>query len=232
MNSRCRSRLFAAALVLSTAAACSAPQRYSPIPLPANHPTSLQREVQAVHHWRLMAASIALATRQMVESEPGGMTASFTLVPSQQTSDFSQAFHELLITELHNAGLRIAIPPAAGTAIRYTIQLVEFGDGRRTDYPLYATDGNLPPELAVTDASEISDWRAPRHELMVTTSIQRGDSYGLRRSDIYYLRSEDAQLYRPGSSGLAYTRLIDLVREQETRRMRAGGWPSYSLPTP
>jgi len=231
MNSRnYASRLAGAALALSVAACNTAPYRYAAVPLPTNHPTALQREVQAVQHWQLLAASIALATRSMLDAEPETLNHPFSVVPSQPSSEFSRAFHELLVTELHKAGVRVAAPPAGGTAIRYVIRLIEFGDGRRTDYPFYATNDSLPPELGVTDQSELSDRSVPRHELLVTTSILRGDGYWLRRSDIHYLRSEDAELYRPHSHALAQASLIDIVRTRESRRMRADGWPAYALP--
>lgn len=217
-------------LILALGACHTPPYRYSAVPLPANHPTALQRELQAVQHWQLLAANIALATRRMLEAEPQVLNHPFSVVPPQPASAFSRAFHELLITELHKAGVHVAVPPATGTAIRYAIHLIEFGDGRRTDYPFYATEDSLPPELSVTDQSEVSDRRVPRHELLVVTSILRGGSYWLRRSDIHYLRSEDAELYHPHSQALADARLIDMVRAQESRRMRADGWPAFALP--
>jgi len=219
------------ALALVTSACHTPPYRYAAVPLPTNHPTSLQREVQAVQHWQLMAANIALATRAMLDAEPETLGHPFSVVPPQPTTAFSAAFHELLVTELHKAGVHVAAPPAAGTAIRYAIRLIEFGQGRRTDLPFYANTDSLPPELAVTDPSELSNRRVPRHELLVTTSILRGDGYWLRRNDIYYLRDEDAELYRVQGNALADARLIDLVRAQESRRMRTDGWPGYALPS-
>ncbi|MCC7548122.1 MAG: hypothetical protein IT532_10180 [Burkholderiales bacterium] len=230
MNSRGRALLAAGAAALALAGCHTPPYRHSAVPLPANHPTSLQRELQAVQHWQMLAASIALATRAMLDAEPGMLGHPFSVMPPQPASEFSLAFHELLVTELHKAGVRVAAPPARSTAIRYAIRLVEFGQGRRTDYPFYATNDSLPPELAVADQSEISDRRVPRHELLVTTSILRGDGYWLRRGDIHYLRDEDAGLYRVDGSALADARLIDVVRTQESRRMRAEGWPAYALP--
>jgi len=230
MNSRIARSAAILGLVLALGACHTPPYRYSAVPLPANHPTALQRELQAVQHWQLLAANIALATRRMLEAEPQVLNHPFSVVPPQPASAFSRAFHELLITELHKAGVHVAVPPATGTAIRYAIHLIEFGDGRRTDLPFYATGDSLPAELAVTDASELSDRRVPRHELLVITSILRGGSYWLRRSDIHYLRSEDAELYHPQRHGLADTRLIEVVRAEEARRMRADGWPAYAWP--
>jgi len=230
MNRRGATALSVVALCLAIMGCSTPPYRYSAAPLPTNHPTSLQREVQAVQHWQMLAANIALATRAMLDAEPDTLGHPFSVVPPQPASEFSAAFHELLVTELHKAGVRVVAPPAHGTSIGYAIRLVEFGQGRRTDYPFYATNDSLPPELAVTDQSEISDRNVPRHELLVTTSILRGDTYWLRRSDIHYLRDEDADLYRVGGSTLAEGRLIDLVRAQESRRMRADGWPAYALP--
>lgn len=231
MNSRIATAVSLLALALVATGCHTPPYRYAAVPLPTNHPTSLQREVQAVQHWQMMAANIALATRSMLDAEPETLGHPFAVVPPQPATAFSDAFHELLVTELHKAGVNVAVPPAAGTAIRYAIRLVEFGQGRRTDYPFYANNDSLPPELAVTDQSEISDRRVPRHELLVTTSILRRDGYWLRRNDIYYVRDEDAELYRVHGNALADARLIDLVRAQETRRMRTDGWPGYALPT-
>lgn len=230
MNRHAIAALATSALALTLAGCHTPPYRYSAVPLPANHPTALQREVQAVQHWQLLAANVALATRRMLEAEPQVLNHPFSVVPPQPASAFSRAFHELLITELHKTGVHVAVPPATGTAIRYAIHLIEFGDGRRTDLPFYATGDSLPAELAIADASELSDHRVPRHELLVVTSILRGGSYWLRRSDIHYLRSEDAELYRADGHVLADARLIDIVRAQESRRMRADGWPAFALP--
>jgi len=230
MNSRTATVLSLLAFALFAGGCNTPPYRYSAAPLPTNHPTSLQREVLAVQHWQMMAANIALATRAMLDAEPDTLGHPFSVVPPQPASEFSAAFHELLVTELHKAGVRVVTPPAQGTAIRYAIRLVEFGQGRRTDYPFYANNDSLPPELAVTDQSEISDRTVPRHELLITTSVLRGDGYWLRRNDIHYLRDEDADLYRAGGTTLSEGRMIDLVRAQESRRMRADGWPAYALP--
>ena len=231
MNNHTATVVSLLALALVATGCNTPPYRYAAVPLPTNHPTSLQREAQAVQHWQMMAATIALATRAMLDAEPETLDHSFAVVPPQPATTFSAAFHELLVTELHKAGVNVAAPPAAGTAIRYAIRLVEFGQGRRTDLPFYANTDSLPTELAVTDRSEISDRNVPRHELLVTTSILRGTGYWLRRNDIYYLRDEDAELYRAHGHALADARLIDLVRAQESRRMRTDGWPGYALPT-
>jgi hypothetical protein len=87
----------------------------------------------------------------------------------------------------------------------------------------------LPPELGVSDPSELSGREVQRHELLVTTSIVRDDAYWLRRSDIHYVRDQDAAMYR--AAGLErQRRLIDLVRAHESRRLEAEGWPHYAMP--
>jgi hypothetical protein len=216
-------------LILLMAYGCSSePQRYAQVPLPANHPVSLQRELQAVQHWRVLAASVAANTRSLMDSDATASSLRYRVAPAVPTTAFSDAFHALLLTELVRAGVPVVAEAQDAVAIRYEIQLVQFGPDREAGFWLYDSR-SLPPELGVSDLSEISGHDVRRFEILVSTSIVRDDTYWLRRSDIHYVRDEDAALYR--AAGLErQQRLIDLVRAHEARRLQAEGWPRYAIP--
>jgi hypothetical protein len=212
-----------------TTGGLSAPQHYSQVPLPTNHRISTQRELQAVQHWRVVAASVAIATRRLIEQDPAGLARRYRVEPAVPWTPFAEAFHALLVTELVKAGIAITPDAAGAVAIRYEIQLLEFGPDRKTGYWVYGT-GSLPPELGISDSSELSSGGVPRYELLVTTSILRDGAYWVRRSDIFYVRDEDAPLYRTASQDRQQQRLIDILRAYEAKRLEAEGWPSYAIP--
>jgi hypothetical protein len=217
-------------LALLAAVGCSnEPQRYTQVPLPTNHPVTTQRELQAVQHWRVLAASIATATRGLMDTDPASLAQRYRVEPAIPSTAFAEAFHALLVTELVKAGVAIAPDAPDAVPVRYEIQLLEFGPDRETGYSVYTTSRSLPPELGIADPSELSGRAVQRYELLVTTSIVRGDAYWLRRSDIHYVRDEDAALYRTASLE-RQRRLIDLVRAQEAQRLEAEGWPHYAIP--
>jgi hypothetical protein len=217
-------------LVLLALAGCSSePQRYTQVPLPANHPVSTQLELQAVQHWRILAASIATATRSLIDSDPAASAGRYRVEPAVPPTAFSEALHTLLVTELVKAGVAIAPDAPDAVALRYEIQLLEFGPGRETGYWVYTGGENLPPELGIDDPSQLSAHDVQRYELLVTTSIVRDGNYWLRRSDIHYVRDRDAGLYRTATLERR-RRLIDLVRAHEAQRLDAEGWPHYAAP--
>jgi hypothetical protein len=200
------------------------PRHHSQVPLPTT-----QRELQAVQHWRVLAASVATGTRSLIEQHPAGLTQRYRMEPAVPSTPFAEAFHALLVTELVKAGIVITPDVAGAVPIRCEIQLLQFGAGRKTGYWVYGTSSTLPPELGIDDPSELSSSGVPRHELLVTTSILREGAYWVRRSDIHYVRDEDAALYRTASLE-RQRRLIDLVRVREAQRLEAEGWPHYAIP--
>jgi hypothetical protein len=216
----------AAALV----AGCNAaPPRHSDVPLPANSPVSTQRELQAADHWQLTAASIAATTSGMIRDNPQAAAQRYRIESPLDDTPFARAFHALLVTELVRAGVSVAPGGPDAIPIAYQLQLLEFGPDRRTGYPLYRSAQSYPPALRIEDPAQIRGTRAPRHELIVTVSIERDGAYWLRRSDIYYLRDADAALYLPAAQQTR-PRLVDLIRSHEAARLEAEGWPDYAIP--
>jgi hypothetical protein len=203
--------------------------RHSDVPLPASYPVSTQRELQAADHWRLTAASIAATTSAMIRDNPQAASQRYRIESPLDDTVFARAFHALLVTELVRAGVSVAPGGPDAIPIATDLQLLEFGPDRRTSYPLYQSAQSYPPALGIEDRAQIRSTHAPRHELIVTVSIERDGAYWLRRSDIYYLRDADAALYLAATERTR-PRLIDLIRSHEAARLEAEGWPDYAIP--
>jgi len=139
------------------------------VPSSSNYPATVQQKARAVYHWDLLAAEVAdkMATKAALD---GLEKNTFQLVPPVNTP-FNRAFGDLLLTRLVARGLTITSAPgienAQGAFIRFDVQLVSGADIGKTT----------------------------RTELLVTTSMEWGQRFISRTSDIYYIDQGDAKLF-------------------------------------
>lgn len=158
--SRRRHSMAAAALALSLAA-CSTTPRYE-APVPTDAPRQTQLKLQALKHWELVSQDHA---RTLVDSLRGAglATTPVAVVAESAPSSFGEAYHELLLTRLVEAGLHVVRGAPAPLEISYRTQLIGFEPGRDnqldTFYPfLYSGLGaavGIGGVAAITKASVI-----------------------------------------------------------------------------
>ncbi|MEA5097812.1 MAG: hypothetical protein VB032_04675 [Burkholderiaceae bacterium] len=195
----------------------------SDAPQAINFPPAMQHKALAAAHWSLIANDVAEHLKNSI-----GRDNPVLYVTEPQPTDFSQAFHNLLISALVNKGFNVAKTRDGSTlSIEVNVQLVRFSAQRFQNSgfdsakplsgSLLAVNGVVPR----TDAegvdslakSALVDWNdgrylsrlaggiTPSHELIVTISATNSTQYLSRRTNVYYILDSDKHLYdRPESN--------------------------------
>lgn len=212
----------------------------SQVPLAKNAPLSTQLKARSTHHWDILADDVARETFTLLEKEPKSGSAlrgkAFFVVPQPGPSSFDKAFRDLLITRMVNRGLPVVNRKGVGVDVQYETQVV-----RHNSFSYGHVPGTLTAlsagvwvvrELAKGSASlvpggfvvsALADWGLGKYamttptELIVTTSIAVDSRYLYRKSSIYYIETDDADLYQDG--GLA----DDPVVDREVKRLEVVG---------
>ena len=207
-------------LVLGTALLASGCSSLD-VPRADNYPVSGQKKARSVHHWDVLADDSARRIADKIRSYPMALPAVY-VVPAA-TGTFNQSFRELLLTRLVDHGAIVSRQPGP-LVVRFETQLIEHASevDNRNPMPalslaagisvvrdLYAYDhvtGNYVGSLlslgAITDLSR--RWREgtaaggpTRTEVLITTSLEREDTFLARTADVYYIDGEDGGLYVP-----------------------------------
>ncbi len=141
-------------------------------PHPAKSAPTYQRKLWSVQHWDDVASHVAnRLVRELCQCRRptiGGWV--LYVHKPQNNSDFTDAFHELLITQLVNRGFQISEDPySAGVPMTYQVQTI--------------------------DHRNMFHRKGPDNEVLVTTSVMSGDQYLARISDTYYVADYDMGHY-------------------------------------
>jgi hypothetical protein len=202
----------------------------SRIPEPAGFDYSSQSKLQAAHHWDVLAKDIAyqinnellkdnfLDTSVYVQKTCGSDDAP---CKPNETTEFDEAFHDLLVTELVHLGIPVDVKPQWGTiTVNYKVQTVYHqADRIQTLAPGTITGltaavvvlRNAPSEvlaLATAGAIDLANTLYVRHghyEVIITTSMVNMKQYLFRSSNIYYINDKDFWHYQANNSGKAKT---------------------------
>lgn len=140
MKTNAAKRFFLSGLL--TAMVCLACGCYTQTPYPVTYEYSTQQKMQAAYHWDILASDVAkqvrmrlaqgnMLDRSVYVEPPCG--APFSKCETHRESPFGQAFHDLLLTELYNQGIR-AIPEIEDGAlmVSHKVQVVCHKENRRT----------------------------------------------------------------------------------------------------
>jgi hypothetical protein len=199
----------------------------SRIPEPSGFEYSSQSKLQAAHHWDVLALDIAnqinnellkdnlLDTAVYVRKTCGEDDAP---CKPNETSQFDEAFHDLLVTELVRFGIPTSVQPQLGTiTVNYKVQTVYHQANRfRTLAPGTITGltaavevlRNAPSEIVAIATAGAIDLgnsayvRNGHYEVIITTSMVSMRQYLFRSSNIYYINDEDFWHYQ-ASNGKA-----------------------------
>ncbi len=206
----------------------------SRIPEPAAFEYSSQSKLQAAHHWDVLALDIAnqinnellkdnlLTTAVYVKKTCGGDDRQ---CKQNETTEFDEAFHDLLVTQLVRFGIPTCAKPEQGAiTVNYKVQTVYHKSDRyRTLTPGLLTSltaavevlRNAPGEVvAVATAGAIdlanSAYVGSGHfEVIITTSMVSMRTYLFRSSNIYYINDEDFWQYQASNGKAKQIRLTD-----------------------
>lgn len=191
------------------------------IPEPVGYEYTTQPKMQAAYHWTVLASDVAnRINNQLILSDyprtPVYVRASCgdedTPCNPEDASTFTEAFRDLLITELVRFGVPVRqTPDDESITVHYKVQLVYHHTNRvQTIYPGMLTSltagimvlRNAPHEIGTIAAAGLIDLmnasavRSSNHEVIITTSMIAKDRYLHRTSDIYYINDKDSSHYR------------------------------------
>ena len=189
-------KILMAGACAATLAACS------PVPSPQFAPASSEQVVASAAHWHAIASDFAAALAPQFKDEAA------VLRPVQSTQ-FSEAFGDMLSSELTERGARIVsrgpVPPVH---VRYTLELVQNGYAprpmpRHSMEPLGDTgvwthhvDGEHHEGRVRSSASDFPA-SGPITEIVLTGTVERGGIDLASVSRVYYVRGTDAVNYLP-----------------------------------
>ena len=195
------------------------------IPQPAPYAYTEQQKMQASHHWDVLASDVAnQINNQLIQSDYIDKavfvknTCGSDAVPCErgQTTQFNEAFRDLLITRLVHFGVPTSIEKqVADIKVDYKVQVVYHAADRPTVAPgsltalstaiLVFRNASINVQaLAMAAGLDIISAASPRnghHEVIITTSMVADGKYLFRNSDIYYINDPDFWHYRDNPTG-------------------------------
>lgn len=168
-------------LFLILASGCAGPldrqKAYVNAPKPVGYPFTYQPHLQAAHHWNVLAADVAQQVDQALNGRSEESSGSVR-IETEERSLFSRTFKTLLTTELINRGL--IVDQAGGEAgISYGVEMI-----------VHRTQRPKPGGTPLFGRSYL-----PRHEVIITTTVVKGEQVLARRSDTFYANDQDAWHY-------------------------------------
>ncbi|MFC3626700.1 hypothetical protein ACFOKJ_11260 [Vogesella amnigena] len=189
------------------------------VPRADNYPVSSQKKARAVHHWDVLAEDVAGRIAEKLQPKYAGQP---LYVQAAGDSSFMQGFRKLLINQLIAKGMEVATQPAGTLQVKLDAQLVRHNSQAGNSVQLKAT--SLAAGIAVIrdltfqhtataytliglgaaaglDAANLAlngsaSGGPTRTEVLVTTTVEAAQRYLVSTSDVYYIESEDASLYK------------------------------------
>jgi hypothetical protein len=147
------------------------------IPISTAYPTSKQHKIQAAHHWDVLAKDLAKRLKKTLEITFPNVTVKppivVNLTGDQEKIPFAKAFNNLLISRLVQQQM-VVLETNSG-----------YVDSLTVDYNMQVIQHQYPRLLS---ANKI--W-----EVLITTSVSKGQQYIFRDSRIYYINGGDSDHY-------------------------------------
>jgi hypothetical protein len=196
----------------------------SRIPEPAGFEYSSQSKMQAAHHWDVLAMDVADQINKELVKDDLLNTAVYVKktcgkddapCKPNETSQFDEGFHDLLVTQLVRYGVPTSTQAEQGViTVNYKVQTVYHQANRsRTLAPGMLTAltaavevlRNAPTEIIVIAAAGAIDLanaayvQNGHYEIIITTSMVSMKKYLFRTSSIYYINDEDFWHYQLSS---------------------------------
>lgn len=183
----------------------------SRVPIASNHMVSFQKKAKSAHHWDVLAADVAAQISQAINSKEITVKKRLSVAAPDSESSFNRAFSNFLINALVNKGLNVTKDKNDSSYISFETQLIRHNSSRYTHIPgsftllangvwvlRNATDyaQYIVPPMALDALMSLYAGPQSHIELVVTSSIYEDNRYVLRRSDIYYVETEDVDLFR------------------------------------
>jgi hypothetical protein len=204
------------------------------IPQPTTYAFTEQQKMQATHHWDVLANDVANQINTTLLRHNYVNTPVFVRVTcgtentpcgSAETTQFNEAFRDLLITQL----VRFNVPTNANEdkeaiTVNYKVQVVYHRDARYAARPPGALTV-LSSAISVLrhasielqaigagillDAASSATDTAGHYEIIITTSMITGNKFLFRTSDIYYINDLDFWHYQDTTTGASEIKITD-----------------------
>ena len=201
------------------------PTSCSRIPRPAPFAYSEQQKMQAAHHWDVLASDVAnrinnqLITSDYIDRAVYVKTTCGTDADPcahEETSQFNEAFRDLLITRLVSFGVPTSTDKKiTDIEVNYKVQVIYHASTRKMLPPGSLTalttmvavfrDASLTAKLIGLAAGiDIVGSTSPvngHYEVIITSSMVTDEKYLFRTSDIYYINDPDFWQYQNAPTG-------------------------------
>ena len=188
------------------------------VPRPSTYPYAFQQQMQAAHHWHVLASQVTGELTASLKGAPGRSIGS-VYVQSDDRSPFGKAFRSFLMTELIKQGVSVSYNRDNPLKIDWAVQLVVHNADRMKPPFLLANTllagvgygvgmawSMLSPEAAgaVTAGAlgplldgllGIETGPLPHSEVIITTMITNGGAILSRNSNAFYINDQDRQHY-------------------------------------
>jgi hypothetical protein len=188
------------------------------VPRPSTYPYSVQQQMQAAHHWEVLARQVVgelianVRAGYVSEREP-------VYIQNRDRSPFGRAFHTFLRTELNKQNIAVSDDVNNPLQIKWTVQpVVHHADRIKPPFPLESTLfgglayalGQAWDKLSLEQAGAVTAfgvlplldlWRGtytgplPHSEVIITTEIENRAAFLRRNSNIFYINDQDRQHY-------------------------------------
>lgn len=186
-------------------------------PSPVTYVDKGMAKMQSAAHWRVLADDVAGQIALELGTIPHPAAPALTI--EEKPGPFNEAFRKLLLGSLlrqPGAGtdFYLSSTPGKGLEVEYQTQLIRHRTDRfqRPPAGLITLAGTMLrvvrdvgadliiPAALLLDVGVGAVADITHHEILVTTTIKKGDAYLFHRSDLYYVNDLDTAHYRDGSS--------------------------------
>lgn len=206
----------------------------SAVPVTTTYSWQTQKKMQAARHWEILADDMAGQVKHYLKKRED-LSLPVYVVP-QEGSAFGKIFRELLVSELMDRDVAVSRNETNALKLEYSTQVLTHGARTYQKFPLKLTVlgtgvavarkiDNIMNEIdqmkAMTaiglgvGAGLLSDLALSRYggepsqsEVIITTSLSKGDTLLIHQSDIYYINDPDVGHYlnkeKEGPHGKTY----------------------------
>lgn len=187
------------------------------VPKPMTYELTYQQKMQAAHHWNDLAETVA---NRVLNQQAAMGTASVYVEPVAGV--FGEAFTKLLESKLVGMGLPVAPMPTGAAVLATDVNLIR----HRAKWPHRANRTNPGTWTAVATVVRLADsitknmiipagiaadlldgstTTLTKHEVVITTSLEKDGQYLMRHSDLYYVNDADRAQYAACAPGMPKT---------------------------
>lgn len=190
----------------------------SPVPLAESFPEATLRKAKSAEHWNVIAADVSAQTAGL-KDWPDIQKKPLYVTPLADNSDFSRAFHSLLISKLVNSGMTVSVRPEGAIEVKYETQVVRHAAGHVGYAPgtLTALSGGVLVARQISNSGASSGAKAAvavaaiagaeilagnaialsptNTEVIITTSLVDNNRFLMRKSDVYYVEDAEGSMF-------------------------------------